>query len=239
MTNSILHKADSRGVVDHGWLQAKHSFSFGNYYDPERMHFGVLRVFNDDIVAGGKGFGMHPHDNMEIISIPLAGDLEHKDNMGNTAIIRHGDVQVMSAGTGVMHSEVNPNMDEAVNLLQIWLYPNQKNVTPRYQQISLDISERKNKLQQILSPNADDEGVWIHQNAWFHMGNFDADKTFEYRLKDKKNGLYIFIIEGDVIANGQALQSRDGYGIDGVEHIQFIAKSDLQILLLEVPMVIH
>ena len=236
MTNSILHKADTRGTVNHGWLQAKHSFSFGSYYNPERMHFGVLRVFNDDIIAGGKGFGLHPHDNMEIISIPLAGDLQHKDNMGNTTIIRHGDVQVMSAGTGVMHSEVNANMDEAVNLLQIWLYPNQKNVMPRYQQITLDVSERKNKLQQILSPNIDDAGVWIHQNAWFHMGNFDAHQTFEYTLKNKKNGLYIFVIEGAVTANGQALQRRDGYGLEGIEHIPFTATSDVQILLLEVPM---
>jgi redox-sensitive bicupin YhaK (pirin superfamily) len=171
MSKTILHKADSRGHADHGWLKSFHSFSFAGYYNPERMHFGVLRVLNDDCVNGGMGFGKHPHDNMEIISIPLEGDLEHRDSMGNTTVIQKGDIQVMSAGTGIHHSEYNKNENEAVKFLQIWIYPNKKNVAPRYDQVSLKMDDRKNKLQQILSPNSDDEGVWIHQtpgSIWEH-----------------------------------------------------------------------
>lgn len=188
LENSILHKANTRGYADHGWLKSRHTFSFANYHNPERMHFGVLRVLNDDIVDAGRGFGTHPHDNMEIISIPLEGDLEHKDSMGNTTVIKNGDVQVMSAGTGVFHSEFNKNQDKLVKFLQIWVYPNKRNVTPRYGQISLDIAARKNKFQQILSPDPNDEGVWIHQDAWFHMGNFDQGISSSYTLKKKGNG---------------------------------------------------
>lgn len=180
MTNSILHKADTRGDANYGWLHSKHTFSFANYHNPERMHFGVLRVLNDDTVSGGMGFGTHPHENMEIISIPLEGDLEHKDSMGNTTVIRNGDIQVMSAGTGIYHSEYNKNKEQQVKFLQIWVLPNQRNVEPRYDQITLNPEDRKNKLQQILSPNPDDEGVWIYQNAWFHLGNFDKGFTTGY-----------------------------------------------------------
>ncbi|MEL6866846.1 MAG: pirin family protein, partial [Bacteroidota bacterium] len=187
---TVLHKANTRGHADHGWLNSHHSFSFANYHNPERMHFGVLRVLNDDIVSGGKGFGRHPHDNMEIISIPLEGDLEHKDSMGNVTVIKQGDVQVMSAGTGIYHSEYNKNRDRAVKFLQIWLFPNRKNVNPRYDQITLEQRDIKNQLYQILSPNPNDEGVWIHQNAWFHMGQLDAGTTANYTLKDKNNGVY-------------------------------------------------
>ena len=178
MSKIIIHKADSRGEANHGWLHSFHSFSFAGYYNPEKIHFGALRVLNDDTVAGGMGFGTHPHDNMEIISIPLEGDLEHKDSMGNVAVIKKGDIQVMSAGTGIQHSEKNKNSNQAVKFLQIWVFPNKKNVTPRYDQISLNLNDRHNKLQQILSPNANDEGVWIHQDAWFHLGNFENEKTF-------------------------------------------------------------
>src|ERR1700754_2737741 len=162
LENTVLHKADTRGHANHGWLDSHHTFSFANYYNPERMSFGVLRVLNDDRVDPGMGFGKHPHDNMEIISIALEGDLEHKDSMGNTAVIKKGDIQVMSAGTGIYHSEYNRNKDKLTKFLQIWVYPNKKNVTPRYDQISLNEEDRRNKLQQILSPNANDEGVWIH-----------------------------------------------------------------------------
>ena len=171
---TIFHPANTRGHANHGWLDAYHSFSFGHYYNPEKVNFGSLRVLNDDTVAGGMGFGTHPHDNMEIISIPLEGDLEHKDSMGNVAVIKSGDVQVMSAGTGIYHSEYNKNKDKQVKLLQIWVVPNQRGVVPRYDQISLDTSDRHNKLQQIVSPNADDAGVWIYQNAWFHLGTLEA-----------------------------------------------------------------
>jgi len=233
---SVLHKANTRGHANHGWLDTHHTFSFANYRNPERMHFGVLRVLNDDVVAGGRGFGTHPHDNMEIISIPLEGDLEHKDSMGNVTVIKQGDVQVMSAGTGVFHSEYNKNMDQEVRFLQIWLFPNKRNVAPRYDQIALENQHLKNQLFQILSPNKDDEGVWIHQNAWFHMGNLDKGFTTNYSLKGSDTGVYAFVMEGDVTIEGQALSKRDGYGIWDIANIQISANSDARILLMEVPM---
>ncbi len=236
MTNTVLHKADTRGDANHGWLHSKHSFSFANYYNPERMHFGVLRVLNDDIVAPGMGFGTHPHDNMEIISIPLEGDLEHKDSMGNVTVIRNGDIQVMSAGTGIQHSEYNKNKDIKVKFLQIWVYPNKRNVTPRYDQITLNLADRKNKLQQILSPNQDDSGVWIHQNAWFHLADFDKGFSTEYKLKLSSNGLYIFNLSGDLKVNDQVINSRDGLGIWDTDSIQISAQSNSEFLIMEVPM---
>ncbi len=238
MENRILHKAETRGNANHGWLQSRHTFSFANYHNPERMHFGALRVLNDDTVEAGKGFGTHPHDNMEIISIPLEGDLEHKDSMGNVAVIKHGDVQVMSAGTGIFHSEYNKNNDRRVKFLQIWIFPNKKNVTPRYDQITLNIDDRHNKLQQVLSPNKDDAGVWIHQNAWFHLGNFDKGVTADYHIKAKGNGVYAFILKGDVTINGQPLNARDGFGIWDIETLSIKADMDAEILLMEVPMTI-
>ncbi|MEQ8324338.1 MAG: pirin family protein [Vicingaceae bacterium] len=234
--NSVIHKASSRGHANHGWLDSHHTFSFANYYNPERIHFGVLRVLNDDVVSPGKGFGTHPHDNMEIVSIPLEGDLEHKDSMGNTAIIREGDVQVMSAGTGVFHSEYNKNPDKSVKFLQIWIFPREKQVSPRYDQISIKEVEKKNSLYQILSPNKDDQGVWVHQDTWFHMGNFDAGKNEIYGLKKKGNGAYIFVIDGLVSINGSELSSRDGFGIWNVDELEIKADKASKFLLMEVPM---
>lgn len=235
--NTVLHKAYTRGDANHGWLHSKHTFSFANYHNPERINFGVLRVLNDDRVSENQGFGTHPHRDMEIISIPLEGDLKHKDNMGNETVIKQGDIQVMSAGTGVMHSEYNNNPDQAVKFLQIWVIPNKQNVTPRYDQITLDTADRKNKLQQVLSPNADDAGVWIHQNAWFNMTDLDKDKELEYKLNDpKNNGVYAFILKGDVTINGQTLNERDGLGIWDVETLDIKADSNTEILLMEVPM---
>jgi redox-sensitive bicupin YhaK (pirin superfamily) len=236
MKNTILHKSESRGDANHGWLHSKHTFSFANYYNPERMHFGVLRVLNDDTVAAGMGFGTHPHDNMEIISIPLEGDLEHKDSMGNTTVIKNGDIQVMSAGTGIQHSEYNKNKDKAVKFLQIWVFPNKRNVTPRYDQITLKLEDRHNKLQQILSPNADDEGVWIHQNAWFHLGNFDKGIATDYTIKGKGNGVYIFNLTGNLEVNGQLLETRDGFGIWDTDKINIKANTNSEFLIMEVPM---
>ncbi|MFK8101138.1 MAG: pirin family protein [Saprospiraceae bacterium] len=236
MGKSVLHKATTRGRANHGWLDSHHSFSFANYHNPERMNFGVIRVLNDDVVAGGKGFGRHPHDNMEIISIPLAGGLEHKDSMGNVAVIKAGDVQAMSAGTGIFHSEYNQNEGEEVRFLQIWLFPNKKNVEPRYDQITLASQASKNKFQQILSPDQGDEGVWIHQNAWFQMGNFSAGHQERYQIKAKNNGVYAFILEGEVTINGQKLSKRDGYGLWELETIEVIADSDAKVLLMDVPM---
>lgn len=237
MSNTIIHKAETRGNADHGWLKSKHTFSFANYYNPERMNFGVLRVLNDDTVSAGMGFGKHPHDNMEIISIPLEGDLEHKDSMNNETIIKSGDIQVMSAGTGISHSEYNKNKDKLVKFLQIWIFPNKKNVTPRYDQITLNLADRHNRLQQILSPNEDDEGVWIHQNAWFNMGKFDSDFTTNYKTKRKENGVYIFILNGNLLINNNEVNTRDGIGIINTENIEIKALSqDAEILIMDVPM---
>jgi redox-sensitive bicupin YhaK (pirin superfamily) len=233
----VLHKANTRGHADHGWLNTHHTFSFANYHNPERMHFGVLRVLNDDIVEQGRGFRTHPHDNMEIISIPLEGDLEHKDSMGNVSVIRHGDVQVMTAGTGIQHSEFNKNQDRPVKFLQIWVFPNKRGLTPRYDQITIKLAERRNKLQQILSPSPDDAGVWIHQNAWFHLGRFDKGHTIDYKLKSPGNGVYAFIINGDFTIDGTPLNHRDGLGLWDVSTFKIRADSqDAEVLLMEVPM---
>ncbi|MDZ4824746.1 MAG: pirin family protein [Flavobacteriales bacterium] len=234
--NIIIHRADTRGSADHGWLKAKHSFSFANYYNPERMHFGVLRVLNDDAVAGGMGFATHPHDNMEIITIPLEGAIEHKDSMGNSGVINAGEVQVMSAGTGIYHSEFNHNKDAELKLFQIWLFPNKENVTPRYDQIVLP-ELKPNEWQQILSPNADDSGVWIYQNAWFNLGRFDAGAEKDYEVKRATtNGVYCMVVNGTVTIEGNQLNSRDALGIWAVEKIHIKADTDAKLLLLEVPM---
>ena len=236
MENKVLHKASSRGVADHGWLKSHHTFSFANYYNPERMHFGVLRVLNDDFVAPGMGFGTHPHDNMEIISIPLEGDLEHKDSMGNTTVIRNGDIQVMSAGTGIQHSEYNKNSDHPVKFLQIWLYPNNRNVQPRYDQLTLKREARKNKFQQVLSPNKDEEGVWIYQDAWFHLAEFDTNTKLPYKLKKPGNGIYIFVLSGEITIENIDLSARDGLGIWDSTELLFHSKSKSEVLVMEVPM---
>ncbi|MBK5271822.1 MAG: pirin family protein, partial [Bacteroidia bacterium] len=206
---SILHKAETRGHADHGWLNAWHSFSFAGYHDPSRVHFGVLRVLNDDTIAGGMGFGTHPHDNMEIITIPLSGQLEHRDSMGNTGVISKGEVQVMSAGTGIQHSEKNKNHNEPLKLLQIWVFPDQRNVEPRYDQKTFDLTTSKNNLLTIVSPMGEKEGLNIHQHAWFSLGKLDKDFTITYELKDKQNGVYVFVIEGSVKINGESLNRRD------------------------------
>jgi hypothetical protein len=237
MANQVIHRANSRGFADHGWLKSHHTFSFAGYHNPERVHFGVLRVLNDDTVKGGMGFGTHPHDNMEIISIPLEGDLEHQDSMGNTTVIRKGDIQVMSAGTGIQHSEYNKNRDEAVKFLQIWIFPNKRNVQPRYDQISMELGDRHNKLQQILSPNPEDAGVWIHQDAWFHIGNFDDKVSTTYGIKKETNGVYAFVLKGSFLVNGELLASRDGMGVWNTSSIELQSQeNDAEILLMEVPM---
>jgi len=234
--NTVLHKATSRGHANHGWLDSNHSFSFANYYNPERMNFGVLRVLNDDRIAAGTGFGTHPHDNMEIISIPLEGDLEHKDSMGNTAVIKEGEIQVMSAGTGIQHSEYNKNKDQEAKFLQIWLFPRAKGLAPRYDQISIREVEKDDQWYQVLSPNQNDQGVWIHQDAWFHMGKFKAGKSAEYKVKKSGNGMYLFVLEGEVKVGEQLLGKRDGYGIWDTEGFEIEASKDNHLLLMEVPM---
>ncbi|GAA4277588.1 pirin family protein [Aquimarina mytili] len=235
--NTIIHKADSRGKADFGWLQSRHTFSFGNYYNPDRMSFGALRVLNDDTVAGGKGFGAHPHRNMEIISIPLSGDLQHLDSTGRKEIIKQGDVQVMSAGTGIEHSEMNANEDKEVQFLQIWIIPKEENVKPRYDQITLNPKGYKNKFGQILSPNDNDAGVWIHQDAWFYLGEFFESQKIEYSLHSHKSGLYIFLLEGEAKVGGKNLERRDGLGVWDTAKVEIEPSSKAKILLLEVPMI--
>ena len=233
---TILHKASSRGHAQHGWLDSYHSFSFADYHHPDRMNFGALRVLNDDCVAPGNGFGTHPHSNMEIISIPLAGDLEHKDSMGNVAIIREGDVQALSAGTGIHHSEYNKNKDQEVRFLQIWIFPKLKQVAPRYDQVSLTSIEKKNQFYQILSPNPADQGVWIHQDAWFHLGKFQNGTGDTYRLKQVGNGVYAFVLEGSIVLGGQVLDKRDGFGLWDSDSFEMTTITDSKVLLMEVPM---
>ena len=233
---TIFHKSDTRGHADHGWLNSYHSFSFGNYYNPERMNFGTLRVLNDDTVAAGRGFGAHPHKNMEIISISLEGNLQHMDDMGNSTIIKAGDIQVMSAGNGVTHSEYNQSSVDEVKFLQIWVIPNQRNITPRYDQISTLEIATKNSLYQILSPNEDDQGVWIQQNAWFYLGKYDTGATDNYTIHLDGNGVYIFVIKGEVEIENQKMNSRDGLGIWDTNSLNITANSETEILLMEIPM---
>lgn len=237
---TVIHKADSRGHANHGWLNTFHTFSFAGYYDPKRINFGALRVLNDDEIAGGNGFDMHPHENMEIITIPLEGALMHKDSMGNSSVISYGEVQVMSAGTGIYHSEHNNNLDSDVKLLQIWVFPNEIGVTPRYDQIVLKDVDINNKFQQIVSPKPEDEGVWIHQNAWFNIGNFDKGFHSEYFLKMPENGVYVFVINGEFNINGYMMNSRDGIGFSEIDKLEIVSNSlDSRILLMEVPMDIY
>jgi redox-sensitive bicupin YhaK (pirin superfamily) len=231
---TIFHKSTERGHANHGWLDSHHSFSFAHFYDPEKIHFGALRVLNDDIVQGGMGFGTHPHDNMEIISIPLSGDLEHKDSMGNTGVIRQNDVQLMSAGTGIQHSEYNKNKDKLVNFLQIWVFPKKKNIVPRYDQQTFKPEDRVNKLQEIVSPA--DGGVHINQDAWFYLTDLEKGKNVNYTLHDKSHGVYVFVIDGDVNVNGTALNKKDGLGVSETDSLSIKADSNSKVLLMEVPM---
>lgn len=218
------------------WLSSYHTFSFANYYNPQRMNFGALRVLNDDTVKGGMGFGKHPHRDMEIISIPLEGELKHGDSMGHNGIIRKGEIQVMSAGTGIMHSEMNGHQTEAVKFLQIWIIPRENGVAPRYDQISIKENQKLNDFQQILSPNPNDDGVWIHQDAWFNMANFTAGNIKTYHLNKEGNGVYVFVIKGKSKIGNQVLEQRDGFGIYGTEKFDLEALEDSEILLMEVPM---
>jgi quercetin 2,3-dioxygenase len=231
---TVFHSAHSRGYADHGWLNAKHSFSFASWYNPERIHFGMLRVLNDDIVAGGMGFGKHPHDNMEIITIPLAGSIQHEDSMGFSEVIRAGEVQVMSAGTGIYHSEYNPSANEALNLFQIWIFPNQKQVTPRY-------AQRKYELQNgaftaLVGPEQSGIDTWIHQDAWLSMGVFDTDATISYALQNPNNGAYIMLIEGAIQIGEQILNDKDAIGISDTAQIEIKMLQYAKILVIEVPM---
>lgn len=236
MAKSIYHSASSRGQANHGWLNSFHTFSFASYYNETRMHFGALRVLNDDTVMAGAGFGTHPHDNMEIISVPLKGELLHRDSMGNEQRIRKGEIQVMSAGSGITHSEMNANNHEEVKFLQIWIFPNKRNVTPRYDQKEIGIENIFNEWKLILSPDKSENCVWIHQNAWFSFGKFETDKISTYKLNSSQNGVYVFVLSGSIFANEQLLNARDGYGLWELNEIDFKAADNCEVLLMEVPM---
>jgi redox-sensitive bicupin YhaK (pirin superfamily) len=232
---TMLHSADKRGHVSFGWLNSHHSFSFGNFYDPEKIHFGMLHVLNDDVIEGGSGFGTHPHDNMEIISIPLTGAIEHKDSTGTQAVIYENDVQIMSAGTGIKHSEKNHYKDEETAFLQIWIIPKEKNIKPRYDQKTFNPDDRSNKLQIVVAPD-DEKAVWINQDAWLSLGNFESGLSSSYSIKKPGNGVYAFVIDGNVTINDQSLFKRDAIGIWDVDKVSITAVTNAQVLLIEVPM---
>jgi redox-sensitive bicupin YhaK (pirin superfamily) len=234
---TVLHKANTRGHASHGWLDSHHTFSFGGYQDPSRMHFGLLRVLNDDVVKGGMGFGQHPHENMEIVSIPLRGSLEHRDNTGGHGIIKSGEVQIMSAGSGIAHSEKNASPTEEVNFLQIWVFPKKRNIEPRYDQKLFDARDRLNKFQTVISPEKENgSALWINQDAWFSMSTLKKGGVSEYKFHKEPNGVYAFVIEGDITVSGQTLNRRDGIGVSETEGISIAASSDAEVLLIEVPM---
>jgi len=232
----IFHASSTRGEANHGWLHAKHSFSFANYFDPKRIQFGALRVLNDDIIAPGMGFGSHPHDNMEIITIPLEGALEHKDSMDNIGVIEADEIQVMSAGTGIFHSEYNKNKDKQVKVLQLWVLPNEKNVTPRYDQKSIKELKKPNTLYPIVTPDPNGPAMWIHQDAWFHMGDFNQSTEIEYKINKDGNGVYVFLIEGSAEIAGEAIKKRDALGIWETDRFNLKMASNSRVLLIEVPL---
>ena len=235
--NTVLHKAGTRGAADHGWLQARHSFSFASYHDRERVHFGALRVWNDDIVAGGQGFGTHPHDNMEIVTVPLQGALAHKDSTGNSEVIHQGEVQIMSAGSGLTHSEFNASQTDPVNLFQIWVFPDKKNITPRYEQKMFEQADRQNKWQLLVSPDKKDEGtLWINQEAWFSRADLTEGQSLDYIFKGYDHGAYLMIIEGEAEVAGRLLGRRDAIGIADTQSFTIQARKNTQIMLTEVPL---
>jgi redox-sensitive bicupin YhaK (pirin superfamily) len=231
-----VHKNESRGSADHGWLKARHTFSFAGYHNPSRVHFGLLRVLNDDIVDGGMGFGAHPHDNMEIITVPLSGALHHKDNTGRSEIIRSGDVQIMSAGSGIVHSEMNASKTEPVNLLQIWIFPKEKNISPRYEQKTFSADDRKDRWQIVVSPDKTEGGVWINQDARFALSDISAGTSLEYKPMFENSGLYIFILDGKSEVTDELLEKRDAIALSETGSASIKAIEDTSVLLMEIPM---
>jgi hypothetical protein len=233
---SIIHKADSRGQFDYGWLKTNYTFSFSNYYDPERMNFGMLRVLNDDSIDGGQGFGTHPHNDMEIVTIPLEGALAHKDSTGSEGVIYPDEVQIMSAGTGIQHSEFNHLSDGTTKLLQLWIFPDKKGHKPRYNQKFFDPEERKNKLQYIVTPEKKDDSLWLNQDTYLARVDLEKNNSIKYKINSKGNGVYLFLIDGDISVADENLSKRDGIGIWETDEISITAKEDSKILLIEVPM---
>jgi redox-sensitive bicupin YhaK (pirin superfamily) len=233
---TVLFKANERGTADYGWLKANYYFSFGQYHNPQKVHFGALRVLNDDVVAGGGGFPTHPHDNMEIVTIPHTGALAHKDSTGGNGIIQAGDVQIMSAGSGVQHSEFNSSATEAVNLFQLWVFPKERNITPRYDQRTFDVSERKNKWQIVVSPIEADNALWINQDAIFLLTNLDKSNTINYTNAFEGNGVFLIVIKGSVTVNDITLTNRDAIGVYDANSFDIVANEGAELLAVEVPM---
>ena len=233
----LLDHADSRGIADHGWLYSRHTFSFSDYHNPERMGFGKLRVINDDIVAPGKGFATHSHANMEIISVPIEGALRHQDSMGNVHVIRAGDIQIMSAGTGISHSEYNDSDKDSVNFLQIWVQPKELNIPPRYAQKTLDPAARHNQFHYIITPDkTNPDSIWINQDAWLALADFDEEFDDIYTPLNRGHGVYLFVISGRVIVGGEILNARDGIGVTDVTSLGIRAITASRLLLMEVPL---
>lgn len=235
--NTTIYRKETRGTADFGWLKANFSFSFGNYFNPNRVQFGALRVLNDDCISAGMGFGMHPHDNMEIVTIPLSGSLIHKDSMDNEGVISYGEIQVMSAGTGIYHSEYNNSKNDDLKLLQIWVFPEKKDVSPRYDQKQYDLDLKINTFVAVVCPwnKADDNSLWIYQQSYFNLGVFDANQNINYQVKIAGNGVFLFVIEGEIEIDNQKMNSRDAIEIIDCEQVEIKILEKLKILLIEVP----
>ena len=231
----IFHRSDSRGIADHGWLHSRHTFSFANYYNPDRMSFGKLRVLNDDIVEPSMGFGTHPHDNMEIVSIPISGSLRHEDSMGNQHIIEPGEVQIMSAGSGVTHSEYNNSDVDQVNFLQIWVIPKKLDIKPRYEQKCFDVEKKRNQFQIVVSPDGEKESISINQDVYFTLVDLDKDCSISYQIRNSDNGVYIFMISGSVMLGDQYLDERDGVEVSNTLCVTLLARTNTQLLFIETP----
>ncbi len=235
--NKIIHRAEDRGYADHGWLKAHHSFSFADYRDMSKVHFGELRVLNDDSIAPGRGFGKHPHDNMEIVTIPLSGAVKHTDSMGNEGIIKTGDVQIMSAGKGIVHAEFNASTTGFLNLFQIWVFPKERNIQPRYDQKTFKPEDRRGKFQVLVAPDNTEGSMWVNQDVWFNLGDFTAGQQISYSTKLKNNGIYLMVINGEVEVAGETLKKRDAIGLWDLDKAGIKINSDAGLLLIDVPMV--
>ncbi|HMU08598.1 MAG TPA: pirin family protein [Ferruginibacter sp.] len=233
---TTVYKATDRGSADYGWLKPNYYFSFAQYHDPSKVHFGLLRVLNDDFVDGGGGFPTHPHDNMEIVTIPFTGALQHKDSTGGNGVIKAGDIQIMSAGSGVRHSEFNASATEPVTLFQVWVFPKVRNIKPRYDQRTFDISDRANKWQVVVSPQEADNALWINQDARFSLTNLDAGKEISYSTAFKGNGVFLVTINGSVEVNGEVLNKRDAIGISEADEFSIKATANAELLAIEIPM---
>lgn len=233
----IIHRAEDRGYADHGWLKTHLSFSFAEYRDMNKVHFGELRVLNDDTIAPSMGFGKHPHDNMEIVTIPLSGEVKHADSMGNQGIIKAGEVQIMSAGKGILHSEFNASPSEFLNLFQIWVFPKVRNIEPRYDQKAFSAGGRQGKFQVLVSPDKIDGSMWVNQDVWFVRGDFAKGAEVSYAPKLKGNGLYLMVITGEAEVAGETLKKRDAIGLWELDKADIKMNSDSELLIIDVPMV--